>query len=569
VARTGPLQIFRKRTAAVALAALAGCCFVGDLGAQDVDSHEWVLAQTIRHITDTAYHPYLKWPDFPHYQDEMEGLYGPRGYGPLWFDGGSPTRQLRALIDQLLMAEARGLNPANYDAARLDGLWREHEKGRRFTPDEIGLIDATATIAILRHISDVHIGRVNPRNISIGIDIEEKRYDLVPLVRSAIEGDRIAQAIAEAEPDIPGYHALKGALARYHRLASMPPVDSVSADMVRPGDDFADLQRLVELLVRFGDLEAGDVPLAEATRYEGAVAGAVARYQYRHGLSADSIIGPATLEELNTPMIDRVHQIEWALERYRWLPNLADAGPFIAVNIPAFRLWAFDRLAEDEDAAVEMRVIVGEAINTQTPVFIESMRYLVFAPYWNVPYNIAVNELLPEIRDDPEYMGRNGYELVPEFDWEAQVQAPTDENLAKVGSGTLKIRQQPGSSNSLGLVKFIFPNAMNIYLHGTPARQLFERTRRDLSHGCIRVEHPVTLAEWVLQHQGDWSEQAIEAEMNAGRPSRENLERPLPVIIFYTTAVVERDGTVLFWDDIYGHDEILENALGQGYPYPP
>jgi murein L,D-transpeptidase YcbB/YkuD len=197
------------------------------------------------------------------------------------------------------------------------------------------------------------------------------------------------------------------------------------------------------------------------------------------------------------------------------------------------------------------------------------MRYLVFAPYWNVPYDIAVNELLPAARSDPEYMSRNRYELVPEFDWAAQIQPSTEENLAKVGSGTLKIRQQPGPSNSLGLIKFIFPNAMNIYLHSTPERELFARTRRDFSHGCIRVEHPIRLANWVLKNQGNWTEQAIEDAMHAGRPSRENLERPLPVIIFYTTALVERDGTVLFWDDIYGHDEILENALAQGYPYPP
>ena len=559
----------RPRAAFLAFAVIAASGFVGDLSAQAIASSEPVVEQTIRHIAETAHHPYLKWPDFPHYQDELEGLYEPREYRPLWFDGDRPTGQFRTLVDLLLGAETRGLNPTNYDAARLDSLWREHEGGKRFAADEIGLIDAGATIAILRHASDLHIGRVNPQNISISLDIDEKKYDLVSLVRGAIDGDRIAEMIAEAEPDIPGYHALKDALSHYQRLAAMPPVGPISADMVTPGDAFSDLQKVAELLVRFGDLEAVDAPPTGATRYEGVVAGAVARYQYRHGLSTDSIIGPGTLEELNTPMMDRVHQIEWALERYRWLPNLADAGPFIAVNIPAFRLWTFDRLAEDEDAALEMRVIVGKAINTQTPVFIEDMRYLIFAPYWNVPYNIAVNELLPAARSDPDYMSRNSYELVPEFDWAAQTYPSTEENLEKVGSGALKIRQQPGPSNSLGLVKFIFPNAMNIYLHSTPAQQLFSRTRRDFSHGCIRVEDPVTLAEWVLKNQGDWTESSIEGAMNAGRPSRENLQRPLPVIIFYTTAIVERDGTVLFWDDIYGHDEILENALAQGYPYPP
>lgn len=528
-----------------------------------------LTSQTLRHITETANHPYLKWPDFPHYADEMTGLYGSNGYQPLWFEGDRPTARFRTVVDVLLASESRGVNPINYDAARLDSIWRVHQGGGSFAPDEVGLIDAAATIALLRHISDIHIGRVNPRNISIGLDIEKKKYDLVGLVRAAIDQDRIVETVTDAEPDLPVYWRLKEALIRYHALTEMEPVGPIGGDMVEPGDDFADLPKLRELLIRVGDLDEADAPPAGSTRYSGAIAGAVSRYQERHGLGPDSIIGPATLEELNTPMKHRVHQIEWALERFRWLPGLADQGPFIAVNVPAFRLWAFDQLDERAMPTLDMRVIVGKALNTQTPVFIEEMRYLVFAPYWNVPYNIAVNELLPAARRDADYMTRNNYELVPEFDWGAQIHPATEENLAKVGSGALKIRQQPGPSNSLGLVKFIFPNAMNIYLHSTPAQQLFARTRRDFSHGCIRVEDPVTLADWVLANHDQWDRSGVEGAMNAGRPSRVDLDRRLPVIIFYTTAVVERDGRVFFYDDIYGHDEILEKALAQGYPYPP
>lgn len=217
-----------------------------------------------------------------------------------------------------------------------------------------------------------------------------------------------------------------------------------------------------------------------------------------------------------------------------------------------------------------MNVVVGKSLNTQTPVFDELMRYVVFGPYWNVPYSITVREILPKLADDPGYLERKQMEIVDRFAWDAEPYEPTPENIERLASWELRIRQRPGSLNALGRVKFIFPNSDNIYLHDTPARTLFARRRRDFSHGCIRVEDPAKLAEFVLRDVPGWGLERIEQAMAAPRPQRVNLPNPLPVLIFYTTAGVRpHTGEVAFFEDIYGHDARLEAALQAGYPYPP
>jgi murein L,D-transpeptidase YcbB/YkuD len=334
---------------------------------------------------------------------------------------------------------------------------------------------------------------------------------------------------------------------------------------VHPGDDYGGARDLRSVLIALGDL-SGDAPSAGAT-YDSLLASAVERFQARHGLETDGIIGRATFAELNTPISERVEQIELALERLRWLPSV-ETEPVIIVNIPAFELWALDPTHPDRHIALEMRVVVGKSVDKQTPAFRGDMQYLVLSPYWNVPYGIAVNEMLPRLPNEPDYLESRNLEIVPEFSWDAPVLPATAENIEAVRAGKLKIRQRPGPTNSLGTVKFIFPNAENIYLHDTPAHQLFERTRRDFSHGCIRVEDPQALAEWVLRDQEEWTPDRIEEARHAGAPERANLGSPLPVILFYTTVMADEERPY-FYDDIYGHDAHLRAALSVGYPYPP
>jgi murein L,D-transpeptidase YcbB/YkuD len=250
----------------------------------------------------------------------------------------------------------------------------------------------------------------------------------------------------------------------------------------------------------------------------------------------------------------------------RWLPEM-HYRPIVFVNVALFRLWATDPVTGSEP--LRMRVVVGQSLEHQTPLFVDRMEYVVFRPYWNPPPGITAKELVPHIQRDRAYFERENLEIVAGGGDDATTILPlTPENLSKVASGKLYLRQKPGPRNSLGLAKFIFPNASNVYMHGTPAQSLFSRARRDFSHGCIRLESPARLAEWVLRDQPEWTKEKIEEAMNGQRPTRVVLKEPLTVVLFYDTVHVDSEGVAHFVGDIYGDDAQLEKAIERGYPYP-
>ncbi len=532
------------------------------------ETAEGSVAACVRRVVDDASHPIIRWPDFPFYQDEMQGLYAPMDYGLVWFEDGRPRKQIAEVIVILNEATNHGLEPESYDAEELARQWRELSTGGALADHRRALFDTALSIALLRYISDLHIGRVNPKNLSVKLDIEPKKYDLPKLVRRAIDEDRIRETVEAAEPPLVQYRLVQEALARYRELAAEPGLEPVPVTKrtLQPGDPYEGLDELTRLLVAVGDLD----PAAEVGEtYDGAITEAVKRFQQRHGLEPDGIVGRKTFAALNVPLERRVGQLELALERLRWLPDLPE-GPFVIANIPAFELWAFDHPRPEGRPVFVTNVVVGKSLNKQTPVFDELMRYLVFRPYWNVPYSITVREILPKLADDPGYLERHEMEIVDRFAWDAEPYEPTPENIERLASWGLRVRQRPGPLNALGRVKFIFPNSDNIYLHDTPARILFARSRRDFSHGCVRVEEPAKLAEFVLRDVHGWDLERIEQAMAAPRPQRINLPNPLLALIFYTTALVRpHTGEVAFFEDIYGHDARLEAALQAGYPYPP
>jgi murein L,D-transpeptidase YcbB/YkuD len=246
------------------------------------------------------------------------------------------------------------------------------------------------------------------------------------------------------------------------------------------------------------------------------------------------------------------------LERLRWTPLLY--GPrMIVVNIPEFLLRAYETEGNRVKLELEMRVIVGRALDTRTPIFLEDMRFIEFSPYWNVPRSIARSETLPALRRNPGYFTQQGFEFVSQRG--EIVNALSNEAIEAVQRGEWRIRQRPGPRNALGDIKFIFPNDQNIYLHHTSAPQLFSRVRRDFSHGCIRIESPVQLALFVLRNSPQWTETRIEAAMKAGKSRTIRLDQPVPVLIAYSTAVVKNGGTVYFYPDVYQQDARLEQAL--------
>jgi len=336
----------------------------------------------------------------------------------------------------------------------------------------------------------------------------------------------------------------------------------VTLKPLEPGSFYPEATRLARLLRRLGDLPTGVVVAGNV--YQGALVDAVRRFQLRHGLDPDGRIGPATYRCLNTPIEQRVRQLALTLERYRWVPHRFDRPP-VVVNIPEFRLRALD---DSYRVELEMKIVVGRAYRHQTPVFAREMKFVIFRPYWEVPPSIQRAELVPRVARDRSYLARNGYEIVTAAGGVVKRDAPDDGTLRQLRAGKARIRQIPGPGNSLGLVKFLFPNEYNVYIHGTPATELFARLRRDFSHGCIRLEKPEALAAWVLRDKPGWDSQRIAESMHGERTIQVNLDNPIPVLIVYATAIVLENGEVHFFDDFYGHDAALEKVLTAGYPYP-
>jgi murein L,D-transpeptidase YcbB/YkuD len=410
----------------------------------------------------------------------------------------------------------------------------------------------------------VHFGKVDPRAIGLRLRAPEDGHDFASLVQSALETDRLAATAEELTPPIEPYRALRAALARYRTLAAGEGGISIPADAgtVHPGEPLPGLAAIHGLLVIVGDLPAG-APMPSFGLYDDAMRAGIVRFQERHGLEPDGVIGRATWAALRVPLEWRLRQIELALERLRWLPDLG-RGRLIAVNIPMFRLWAVDRAPRTGGPALTMAVIVGHALDTRTPALAESLEYVIFRPYWNVPSSILRNEMMPILRRDPGYLARENLEIVDGAGDDAVVLDPTPDAIARLGTGNVRLRQRPGPGNALGRVKFVFPNDVSVYMHDTPAPQLFRQARRDFSHGCIRLERPVDLAEWVLGADG-WTRDQILAAMVGNDNRRVDLSEPVQVVVFYSTALVDPvDGTIRFADDLYRQDAPLDRAMSRG-----
>jgi L,D-transpeptidase YcbB len=503
----------------------------------------------------------LRWPDFSDFDARVRTFYESTDYSLAWVRDNKATPQALVMIDELRDASRRGLTPEDYDASR----WAERLT-RLGDPTTAARFDAALTVCVMRFVSDLRVGRVNPKDVRFALREKTTTYDLPQFVRQdLVNGQDVKAEVESVEPPFPGYKATEAALERYTDLARQDdggrlPVPSKTLD---PGSPYTGVPRLTRLLRLVGDL-GGDAVVPDTDVYQEPLVDAVKRFQSRHGLSPDGRLGARTLNELNTPLSARVEQLKLTLERWRWLPQEFPQPP-VVVNIPEFRLAAFEGPGK---IALSMNVIVGKAYRHETPVFDEEMRYVVFRPYWNVPPSIQRSEIVPAIRKDRNYVARNGYEVTTQAGKVVTSGKIDDDVLAQLSRGTLLIRQKPGPTNALGLVKLMFPNKYNVYLHSTPTQQLFSEARRDFSHGCIRVEKPDDLAAWVLRDNPGWTLDKVRAAMETGKNDvRVDLAKPIPVLILYGTAVAESDGSIDFFEDIYGYDRVLEKALAKGYPF--
>jgi murein L,D-transpeptidase YcbB/YkuD len=525
------------------------------------------VAATVDGVLSSAEHPELKWGKIPDVAPTVKSLYEAEPDRLFWFNGTAPVSGFESTLAALAAAGDHGLHPADYDAKLLKEQWTSLKSGTTSGADR-ALFDLGLSIAVARILKAVHSGRVDPATLYWGYDIRAKQIDLESLLRKVRDGEALGPTLDAISPAVSHYGRARRLLTLYKARAldgepEVVPALPKGQTKVEPGRDWEGIARVAARLCVFGDLPADVV--ADSPTYIPALVDAVKRFQSRHGLQNDGVIGAGTIKALNVSLAARVRQIELAMERMRWLPPLSDR-PNVFVNVALFRMWATDPTTKDEP--LRMNVVVGQSLNHQTPIFVERMEYAIFRPYWNPPAGITVREIVPNARRDPSYLAREDLEIVASGDDNAPALPATPENLSGVVAGRLHLRQKPGPHNALGLVKFIFPNDDNVYMHGTPAQQLFSRVRRDFSHGCIRLENPSRFAQWVLRDQPAWTPQRIEAAMQGERPTRVNLTQPLTVVLFYDTVHVNSEGVVFFVEDIYGHDRALDAALERGYPYP-
>ena len=526
------------------------------------------VALAIQALLKDGVHPKLRWKRFSDFQTPLEALYQASGYDPLWIHDDKPTNQARLAVTSLGSADDKGLDASDYDAESLKKWLGAINASTNTSPQELASFDSALSISLMRYAYNLNNGRINPKQVNFALDIQPKSEDLPALLRKISTSSNPDKLLASMEPKLKLYDYLKDALAHYRQLAKEAPVAPIQLpNKFKPGDHHADVPKVRKLLSLLGDLTEGNANDASQV-YDKTLAEAVKRFQSRHGLTPDGVIGKTTLVQFNVPLADRVKQIQLGLERLRWLPEQID-GRYILVNIPSFQVYGYHNGSGADQPDLEMNVIVGEAIDGRnTPVFHSDMTYVNFRPYWNVPYAITLKEYVPILRRNPGYLGSHGMEIVNNFSPNATVYSASAGNIQALASGALKLRQRPGPKNALGLVKFAFPNTNNVYLHSTPSQGLFKRTRRDFSHGCIRVEYPVKMAEFVLKDQEEWTHERIEAAMQKDKPKIVTLKTPIPVYILYSTVWADATGKAMFYNDIYGHDQILSEQLAKGFPYP-
>jgi len=536
-------------------------------GAADTDAD---VAATVTMVVTSARHPEMAWPEVPDVAATLKELYDAEPDHLFWFNGTQPLPVVASVVRGLVMADEQGLRRADYDADRLLEEWVALRSGAPVEPAQRALFDLALTANVARLVSAVQHGRVDPATLRWGYAAVPRSLDRAKALRDLRGSGDLGRLLGELQPPFSHYARAKTTLARYKKMAAAePPLvpELAKGQKIEPGKPWAGVGPLAARLRALGDLRAepAATPAASDALYQGVLVEAVKSFQRRHGLEADGVIGRDTVAALDVSLAQRVRQIELAMERMRWLPDMSER-PSVFVNLPLFRLWASDPKTGEEP--VRMNVVVGKSVGHMTPIFLDQMEYVIFRPYWNPPYSITVKEIVPHARRDAGYLARENMEIVASGEDGAEALPATAENLSGVLAGRLRLRQKPGPRNSLGLAKFIFPNADDIYMHGTPAPQLFARARRDFSHGCIRLEDPARLAEWVLRDQPEWTRAKIDAAMQGERPTRVNLKPPLSVVLFYDTVHVNSEGVVFFVNDIYGDDRQLDAVLAQGYPYP-
>ncbi|MCQ8103946.1 L,D-transpeptidase family protein [Methylomonas sp. SURF-2] len=500
--------------------------------------------------------------DFSKHADVLSDLYRLNNNQLLWLGETRAETNIEQALAMLGSADQEGLDPVDYDTEALKVNLPLALTLPQTSIDELAKFDTALSIALVRYASDLHHGRVNPQQLRYPTPFGNKAaIGLADLIKKALDNRQLAELPGQLQPKFKQYQQLKNILATFRAA----PADADHETLVfqkplRPGENHPQMAQLHERLITLGALPDREHGKPAEKTYNKVLQEGVKNFQRENGLKADGVIGDETAARLNQSLRQKISRIELAMERLRWLPDDI-AGPMIIVNIPAFQLWAFN--SPDDSDILNMKVIVGKALKNQTPVLFEEMKYLEFMPYWNIPKSIMDKEILPKLYTDFSYLQNQDIELVQRS---ASDKTESWDNIFDdIRRGRVRARQRPGKRNPLGKVKFIFPNKEDVYLHDTSTHSLFSRSRRDFSHGCVRVAEAEKLAEFVLTNQPEssWDSTAIQEAMSGSKTRRVTLKKPIPVLFFYATTFVDHNNQIHFYRDIYEQDAALEKALGK------
>lgn len=494
-------------------------------------------------------------------ETSLPEFYLRRLYLPAWSEEGRISQHARELAELICDVGAEGLVPAHYHSRAIEALLDQAERSSRRGPSDTVLaeLDLLLTDAFLILSSHFLNGRINP--VTIDAEWRAKRRDADPVgtLVKALETGSIASELRGLLPYRDEYAGLRSALARYRQIAAdggWPEVPD--GPLLRKGDRGERVALLRTRLNRTADLALDNgSPL-----FDEELDAAVRRFQRRHGHIVDGIVGPNTLSSLNITAEERVRQIEVNLERWRWLPRHLGER-YVLVNIADFNL----KLVEAGETTLEMRVVVGRPYR-RTPVFSDRMRYLVLNPSWQVPDSIAAKDILPQVQKDPEYLSRMNFRVLQGWGEREREIDPTTVEWGRYHAKRFpyRFRQEPGPMNALGQIKFMFPNPHDVYLHDTPARDLFAKESPTFSSGCIRLERPLDLAERLLAGTPMGSREALDRALQNRSEQTVRFAAPVPIHLLYWTAWVDEAGTLHVRHDIYGRDLLLAQALEAAPP---
>ena len=483
-------------------------------------------------------------------------FYTRRHYHPAWSDEGKLLPDINDLVTAIRDAAKEGLISSEYHLPPLKDLLAslqpQQQAETSLHVDRLTDLDILLTDAFLRYSSHLLIGRISPTVENGAWGVQRETVDLAQILQTALETGDIADALAGLLPSHLAYSRLRQALAHYRELAAAGGWPLIPAGVkMKKGDHGPHVSQLRARLKVEEDL--GPEDSANNALFDETVEQAVSRFQYRHGLDVDGIVGPLTLAALNVPAEFRVRQIILNMERWRWLPRDLGSGALV-VNIAGFSLDVVDR----DQVPLTMKIVVGKPY-TRTPVFHTAVTSIILNPAWNIPFRIATKELLPLIRKNPQYLSKNHITVLRGWGRQTKVIDATGIAWSKLSSRDFpyRLRQEPGPWNALGRIKFLLPNPFTVYLHDTPAQALFTQAIRAFSHGCIRLEKPLDLAAYALQGT-PWTREALLAAIAQGDERTIRLPKPLPTYVGYWTAWVEQEGTVHFGSDLYGRDQRLE-----------